>query len=468
MESAGVTALNAIGKQDDLISSLEYSPEKSIFTPKVTQTSYFSRYYSTHDEYSPGRVRWPFDETITFKLEPQAMGDLLSNMFLKIDLPTPTDGIWTDRIGRALIEQAEFIVNDQTIEILDDYMMVALDDFFTKPSYRRYLNYVLNGELDSGNGETHLPKVDGVSSENLKLIIPLNFFFCRKFSPLDGNPIVTNPDAYAFGYQTDFKEYFPLCAVHKQFIYVRIKFRPQEWFTNATNDITTDKISLLLEEIKLTPIERNYFTFRKFSQIIPIQKKIEKFRIDNSNGTVGGGDTTTLPTIYKHKLVSTDPIKTVYWFFRNVRYDELSDPTNSNVFLNRYNFSSMENTEGGSSYQTDEFSNQIVQDIQLKSDKYDIEFIAGGNTTAVAAGGVYFRSVDGQYKGFYNPERNIYTYSFDTIPNFTLPSGAEKSDTKNYTIVNNFFSDVSGVYFSHVYYSVYKLLTFEAGQVVMN
>ena len=67
-------------------------------------------------------------------MKPQTMGDLLSNMFLKCTLPflsdgpvRPTEAIYCDQIGRALIEKLEFRVDENVLEVLENEKGLTYD-----------------------------------------------------------------------------------------------------------------------------------------------------------------------------------------------------------------------------------------------------------------------------------------------------------------------------------------------------
>lgn len=452
METAGLISLNAVGKQDGIISDLSSDVSNSILNPGYIQSTYYTKFYSVHEEYSPSFGNWPFGNLVTFELNPKNMGDLLGNMYIKINLPALTGGIWTDHIGRALFEQIDFVVNGQTLETLDDYMMVARDELFATDRQIRSFNYMFNGELDYTAGETNLPNTSSKNSTSKNLYIPLPFFFSRIYNK-------TYNDT----------PFFPTCAVYNQTIYIKILFRPQAWFTNQVDLIGLDKVSLVTEEYRLTSVERNYYMRRKFSLVIPIHKKIEKYEVSDFNSVKNSSQVSKrFVSIFKHELDTIKPIISVYWFFRNNDFERLSG---SNFFLNRYNFSSAISKNSIGDIVIDELSNQIVKNIELKSDIYDISFIKGEEETTTTAGSIYFRSINSQVNGLYTPNKNIYSFSFDINPMTSKPNGSENGKDSNYTIYNSFFENEyiqSNTYIFHMYYKVYDLLSFEDGQVVIN
>lgn len=86
MGEAAKISLKAIGKQDTHL--LSKDPEDSLFHPKIEQHSEFRKYHNRHTVSNPSNKSWwPFGETVKVDLNPQNMGDLLTNMWVRIDLP---------------------------------------------------------------------------------------------------------------------------------------------------------------------------------------------------------------------------------------------------------------------------------------------------------------------------------------------------------------------------------------------
>ena len=86
METAGIISLNAVGMQDKMISDLSSNVSQSLMNPSITQSTYYSKYYRTYHENSTGVQGWPFGQFVIFELNPKLMGDLLGNMFIKLEL----------------------------------------------------------------------------------------------------------------------------------------------------------------------------------------------------------------------------------------------------------------------------------------------------------------------------------------------------------------------------------------------
>lgn len=87
MGEAANISLKAIGMQDTHL--LSKDPEDSLFNYKPKRHSEFRKYHHTRTIVKPGNVEasWPFGKTLKVEFKPQNMGDLLSNMWLSIQMP---------------------------------------------------------------------------------------------------------------------------------------------------------------------------------------------------------------------------------------------------------------------------------------------------------------------------------------------------------------------------------------------
>ena len=87
MGEAANISLKAIGKQDTHL--LSKDPEDSLFKYRPKRCSNFTKYHRSHNVVKPGNVEasWPFGKSIKVEFKPQNMGDLLSNMWLSIQMP---------------------------------------------------------------------------------------------------------------------------------------------------------------------------------------------------------------------------------------------------------------------------------------------------------------------------------------------------------------------------------------------
>ena len=112
MGEAAKIALSAIGMQDTHL--LSDNPEKSFFNPSYQQHSQFRKYHNVHSVIENGnKPTWPFGETVKVTMNPQSMGDLLTNLWIHVELPRwGTTYTFTPGIG----EQAELYIFGMTRE----------------------------------------------------------------------------------------------------------------------------------------------------------------------------------------------------------------------------------------------------------------------------------------------------------------------------------------------------------------
>ena len=114
MGEAAKTSLKAIGKQDMYL--LSNDPDNSFFNNINRQHSEFRKYHRSKRVHNPGQVLgWPFAQTVKVQFDPRNMGDLLSNMYLSIDMPGLTPGSnenYADQLGRHIIKSATIFVYD--------------------------------------------------------------------------------------------------------------------------------------------------------------------------------------------------------------------------------------------------------------------------------------------------------------------------------------------------------------------
>ena len=112
MGEAAKIALSAIGMQDTHL--LSDNPEKSLFNPSYQQHSQFRKYHNVHSVIENGnKPTWPFGETVKVTMNPQSMGDLLTNLWIHVELPR-----WgtTESFKPGIGKQAELYIFGMTIE----------------------------------------------------------------------------------------------------------------------------------------------------------------------------------------------------------------------------------------------------------------------------------------------------------------------------------------------------------------
>jgi Major capsid protein N-terminus len=453
--TGAVIGLNAIGKQDEIISELKYSPENSLFTPEMRKPSQFLKYYRRYVQTGDRTVQnWPFDRTVTVTLKTGTMGDLLSNMFLKINLPAISNTYsYGPFMGNQIFDTIEFYVGSELVQTIDDFGMNLYLNMYPDASVR-------NGLVPITLRKIGLPSSSTYKNSPLGLYIPLPLWFSRTFHPTSTEKEIDDGVSYKGAANSNFTEYFPLCAVRKQDIFIKIKFRPISWFTSAPSLSRIPEFTIVTEEIVLTDRERYYWTQNKFSQTVHVFEKNASTTVNVADGVKNPTSTLTnkAPASYKYTLQSQYPIKNVLWCFRNKTFT-----SNTAQFLNRLNCSSSS---------TDYFYNTssgLISAIEIQKNNKTISFISDSSFSTIKSA-QYFTFVDKFMAGLMTPLTPIYSYAFDVHATQMTDTGSadysirDKKDTL--TITNYFLNTqavMSNVYEFLCYTSCYKTLDFENG-----
>lgn len=300
---AGIS-LNAIGKQESYI--LSDNVDESIFNYDMKKHSNFTKFNrTTIVNRSPTSPTWPFNERIKVTFNPQNMGDLLSNMYVLIKLPGLTPGKnYSDQIGRHLIKSVTMRVDEIEVEKIYDDWMVIHDEMYIevseKVANRFMLNRMLGFDTSSANG--------AYASRESEVIIPLPFFFSRKYS---SDEYLTNEPNRPF---------FPLCAIHKQKIEFEFEFHTQTFFTSEPTTMTLENFKIITEEFTIDPMERLYLKNRPYTMITDVVKRHPTLQ------TTAGVDN------IRTNLVPNSRVKSIHWFLRNTEFENTSLATIENEF----------------------------------------------------------------------------------------------------------------------------------------
>ena len=118
-DQAAILALNAIGQQDTYL--LRNDPEQSLFKYEAKQHSNFTKFHKSTSVSRPstetGISSWPFGNTIKVSLNPQNMGDLLSNMYIQCTFPAAESlSNIADQVGRHMIESVTMTVDELEVD----------------------------------------------------------------------------------------------------------------------------------------------------------------------------------------------------------------------------------------------------------------------------------------------------------------------------------------------------------------
>lgn len=191
----GLLQLVAVGKQD-------------LFLTGNPQISFFKMVYRRHTNFATESQPMYFDGTPNFGQRLTCLiprrGDLLGRVYLDVTLPRiyDTEGnvlSYTNSIGHALIHEITFEVGEQEIDRQTGEWMEIWSQLTTPAGQRDALNEMI------GRFEPYYPPtlIPGTQSEGLRLLIPLQFYFCR------------NPGLY-----------LPLLALQYSPIRINITLRP--------------------------------------------------------------------------------------------------------------------------------------------------------------------------------------------------------------------------------------------------
>lgn len=297
MGEAARLSLKAFGKQDTYL--LSKDPEKTFFEYQdVKRHSEFRKFHKTKNVLNPGRVAgWPFNQTVKVEYDPKNMGDLLTNLYLKIDLPAKetVNVNYTTPLGRGFLKSITMYVDDIRVEeITDDWDMIH-ESLYLDPQSKKG-NLVLQNM-----SQDFTPGISASSSygPSNRFIIPLSFFFSRKYAKTELRKEVED------------RHYFPVCAVHKQKIMFELVFHPQTWWQGAENShtpaiIELNNFQLISEEIKLSHEERLYMVESNHNILVNVLKRHTSFI------TTPESDST-----FKVNLEPKSKVKAFHWFFRD-------------------------------------------------------------------------------------------------------------------------------------------------------
>ena len=296
-------------------------------------------------------------------------------------------GIYTDKVGRAILDEVSIEIGGQEIEKLDDLWYVTRDELFRTDDEKRALKYLING------GQDYLPS-SPFNFGPIDLYVPLDFFFCRtrKTSSTHNVPTKTSDE-----YRSQ-APYLPLCALPDQEITIVIKFKPQEYFSNVTTpiDLSYKDTFLVTDEALISPEERYYYMNTPHNLMIEHVKRLPRqvFNIGNDLRYEG--------------LVSDMPVKMMTWLFRSTQFE---DENNSEEFLHRYNFSTIRSTNE---------QYKLFYELLKRANLYldGVPLVERYGTSD------FYKYYQGLNCDLSATDKNIYTYSFSIYPTKQDPSGS--------------------------------------------
>ena len=229
--------------------------------------SYFLMNFKRHTKFSIESIETPFDGDVDYDATvecriPKNKGDLIRSMMLKFTLPQPTgtadsgyDIRYTKSIGARIIEYADLLIGGQTIErVTGDYIYMYDQIHNNKDDIDQTL-YFLTG---------HDNYIAVSYDWDYNVLLP--FYFFR-------HPSLA----------------IPVCALTKQLVEVRIKFKKLEdviiQYKTATDiidppsDVSSSikKVSLVTDFFFVTEDERNFLLTRPIEYVIT-QLQMSQFK----------------------------------------------------------------------------------------------------------------------------------------------------------------------------------------------
>ena len=442
--TGAIISLNAIGKQDTYL--IENDTEKSFFKYNLKQHSNFTKFHKSTKVIKPGDASpsWPFNKTIKVTLNPRNMGDLLSNMYISLELPTlkidnsgaNPDYNYTDQVGRHLFKSITMRVDEMIVEKYHADWGIIYDELYLDESEKRTKRYTINRNIAEDTSISNIK----LSRNKSKVFVPIPFFFSRKY---ESDEYETNKPN---------RPYFPLCAIHKQKIEFEIEFNPQSFFTDYPSNISLESFDIVTEEISIDPSEKVYIKNNKYNFITDIVKKHPTLEINP--GEVDK----------KIEIVANIPVKTLNWFIRKEKFEnetiarELSQDNTTvdglYTFHNRYNMSTQD------TYTIlNEFFHPPMHSAKIHVNGENVPNIQDSDHK-------YFKYTVPFTSRLSRPFRNIYTYAFSMNPINVESSGSldfTQLRSNRTTLDVKMVPDLTDTYNLHIYYVGYQTFTFENG-----
>lgn len=341
---------------------------------------------------------------------------------------------FADQVGRHIFKSITMYVDEVEVEKIYDDWSILHDELYIEMSEKVTNAYLLNRNLRYDSAT--LPGVAELARYETDLMIPIPFFFSRKYTS----------DEYSINEPN--RPYFPLCLVHKQKIEFEIEFHKQSFFTDSYQSIQLRDFDIITEEITISNDERIYMMKNPIKIITNFVKKHPTTVTEIGKNTV------------RNNLVPNIPVKCLHWFFRrqdfeneDVSRQEITANQDECYYQNRFNFSTSPTFSVSSSF----FGHAM---------KYAYLYLLGNKLPNIRdANYNYYKYKIPLDVRLTRPNRNIYTYSFAIRPMNTDPSGmfdfSEIHSDK--TVIENELVDTANVYSMHMYYTGYQTMQFENG-----
>jgi hypothetical protein len=407
----GLMQLVAYGAQD-------------IYLTGNPQITFFKVVYRRHTNFAMEAIEQTFNGTADFGKSVTATmarnGDLLSRVYLQVDLPTLAGGTltgsyvnWVNNTGHAMIKECEVEIGGQTIDKQYGVWMDAWNELNDS-------NGNEHGLINKHNAGTAYLKsnADAVPPTN-RMYVPFQFWFCR-------NPGLA----------------LPLIALQYHEVKVKCTFRPLLALLNSDGVSGTlsgtPTIKCYADYIYLDTDER-----RRFAQVSH-EYLIEQVQFTGSN-TLKASNT----------LNFNHPVKELVWVCQT---DTQATESTASASLG----SGQGNTQNNFLCYTSATGNTEVVNGQTSYEAFvNGHLQLNGHDRFTARPASYFRSTQPYQHHDNVPSKHVYSYSFALKPSEHQPSG-----TCNFSRIDNASLKLTTVQSSstiHVFAHSYNVLRVMSG-----
>lgn len=417
--TASAVSLKALGPQDEYFIDHNASP---VFETPIRQYTDFSI-----DQVGVPFGKNPYPGTVQqIEIDPKAIGgDLISNMHIHIKLPKLNTGnTYSTNIGRTLFKSVSLAFDNQIIEELTSDWLFIHDQIFLDTDEKAGIAHVINDGYDIDTDDfkttyTNKPK-------EIDVIIPLEFFFCRRHSP------------YRTSRDRTTKPFLPICAITRQKMYVRIEFNTQTYFTNNPTRIDfVDQARLVIETITLTQEER-------LKYMDPLQIVINRVYKEPQ---------TQISTVSNRFNITVNfPIAISVWFFRRKIFEQDDIELFDSHFDIGYTF-----TENVLYKAIDPFD-------------YMTLFVNNLEITPKIEGRMFFKYLQPINYNLSTPKKELYMYCYGVTPKeyntggtFDFSKVEAKSAYINYKLNPDVATDITQNYTFNMYHYGYNVLSISDG-----
>ena len=359
-----------------------------------SEITFFKTIYKRHTNFAIETIndifinKVDFDEKLKYTV--QRKGDLISNIYLKINLNRLEQSCnninyyWTNAIGHVLIEYIELRIGGLLIDKHYGEWLEVWGEL-TQNEEKRTGYFEMIGKITDGLSTINKEKFKGP----LQLYVPLNFWFCKNIGLA-----------------------LPLISLQYHDIDIYIKIRPFDECYISTDGSKIDNnnnylnMDILIDYIYLDIDERKKMAQLSHEYLIE-QTQLQKCNIEPCNSI-------SVPINFNH------PIKEFIWIFRRTDVNEFKiDPCNSNNII---------------SYGNDWFNfSSIIGNIHGFDDIFDkCTLYLNGGPRFLQQSADFFRLLQPYMKHTRIPSKQIYIYSFAIRPEEYQPTG-----TCNYSRIDN-------------------------------